>query len=116
MKIGDRVRIHRDETRYPSKGTWPQFRGRVGTIVEINGDRERPHLTEYAVVFGKVSPAGGSAKRTNRWDANGVAWFQAYEICAPASVRHARRRSPAARCPSTRTALAQPRDLVSVTT
>lgn len=31
MNIGDRVRIERNETRYPSKGTWPQFRGRTGT-------------------------------------------------------------------------------------
>ena len=33
----------------PSKGTWPQFRGRTGTVVEIN-------LGEYGVVFGKASP------------------------------------------------------------
>ena len=98
MNVGDRVRIERDETRYPSKGTWPQFRGRTGTIVEINEDRERPHLTEYAVVFGKVSPASGSAKRTNRWDANAVAWFKGEEICALAPVRHTARRSPATRC------------------
>ncbi len=56
VNVGDRVRIERDETRYPSKGTWPRFRGRVGTVVEINADRQRPHLTEYGVAFGKVWP------------------------------------------------------------
>jgi ribosomal protein L21E len=45
MNIGDRVRIERDETRYPSKGTWPRFRGKTGTVVEIN-------LGEYGVAIG----------------------------------------------------------------
>jgi ribosomal protein L21E len=36
LNVGDRVKIQRDETRYPSKGTWPQFRGKTGTVVEIN--------------------------------------------------------------------------------
>jgi ribosomal protein L21E len=46
VNLGDRVRIERDEIRYPSKGTWPQFRGRTGTVVEVNAD-------EYGVVFAK---------------------------------------------------------------
>ena len=49
IDIGDRVVIERDETRYRSKGTWPQFRGRTGTVVQIN-------LGEYGVAFGKVTP------------------------------------------------------------
>lgn len=76
-KVGSRVHIERDETKYPSRGTWPQFRGRVGTVVEINQDRKRPHLTEYGVVFGKVrrpnqdgSIAGGAE----------TIWFKLYEI------------------------------------
>ena len=36
MNVGDRVRIQRDETRYPSKGTWPHFRDKTGTVVEFN--------------------------------------------------------------------------------
>jgi len=54
VNVGDQVRVERAETRYPSKGTWPRFRGRTGTVVEINRDRKRPHLIEYGVVFGKV--------------------------------------------------------------
>lgn len=54
MKIGTQIRVERDEALYPSKGTWPRFRGRVGTIVEINRDRKHPHLTEYGVTFGKM--------------------------------------------------------------
>ena len=69
--VGDRVRIERDESRYPSKGTWPQFRGRVGTIVEIN-------LGEYGVVFGKTWPHKGRPGKLRHNDT--VTWFQPYEI------------------------------------
>ena len=50
-KVGDRVVIQRDETKYDSKGTWPRWRGKTGTIVEVNRDRKRPHLTEWGVSF-----------------------------------------------------------------
>lgn len=79
MKIGDRVVIARDEQTYPSKGTWPRFRGKVGTVVEINHDRRRPDRTEYAVCWGRVRP---SAHRFGGydWDAYAVAWFKSQEM------------------------------------
>jgi hypothetical protein len=71
MNIGDRVKIERDETRYPSKGSWGRLRGKTGTVVEIN-------LGEYGVIFGKV---------TRRTDGRGsfnyqgpVTWFRSYEL------------------------------------
>jgi len=84
IAVGDRVRIERDETRYPSRGTWPQFRGRTATVVEIN-------LGEYGVIFGStrerpdrssVSAADGRAVTT---------WFLARELVhvARASSSHA---------------------------
>jgi hypothetical protein len=73
MNVGDRVRIERDEVRYPSQGTWPQFRGKTGTIVEIN-------LGEYGVCFGKVTPASAKSKRKLWYDTKAVAWFQPYEV------------------------------------
>jgi hypothetical protein len=84
-RVGDRVRVKRDETRYPTRGSWPRFRGRTGTVIEINPDRRRSHLTEYAVAFGKVSA------RTNNGSlkASGIAWFKVYEIAALAYQRHA---------------------------
>lgn len=76
MNVGDRVRIERDEQLYPSKGTWPQFRHRAGTVVEINDD-------EYGVVFGKVRKP-----RTNGSIAMAEAvWFRAWEIRALSSER-----------------------------
>jgi hypothetical protein len=74
---GDRVRIERDETRYPSKGTWPQFRGRVGTIVEIN-------LDEYGVVFGKVTPRTDGRGKFSHGDI--VTWFKRHEIAREAAT------------------------------
>jgi hypothetical protein len=73
VNVGDRVRIERDETRYPSKGTWPQFRGKTGTIVEIN-------LGEYGVCFGKVWPRP-DRPGVYRWGGDdSPTWFQPYEL------------------------------------
>lgn len=89
LTIGTRVRVERDERLYPSKGTWPQFRGKTGTIVEINVDRERPHLTEFGVVF------GGVKRRTDgrgsfSWSGHEpITWFKSYEISRVAPQRHA---------------------------
>ena len=84
--VGDRVRIERNETLYPSKGTWPQFRGRTGTIVEINVDRKRPHLTEYGVVFGKVRRPNKDRSIAAGHD---TVWFKDYELCGVAAQRRA---------------------------
>jgi hypothetical protein len=72
LRVGQQVRIQRDETRYPSKGSWPRFRGRIGTIVEINGD-------EYGVVFTAVTPRTGR-RGSFDYDSTSVAWFKGYEI------------------------------------
>jgi hypothetical protein len=78
IKVGDKVRIERDETRHPSRGTWPQFRGKTGTVVEINRAGRGP--TEYGVCFTKVSPGGPRSKRAFTWDQASVAWFKRHEI------------------------------------
>jgi hypothetical protein len=78
IAVGTRVRIERDETRYPSRGTWGQFRGKTGTVVEVNRDRKRPHLTEYGVSFGKVrSEPSSSGSISNGHD---TVWFKAHEL------------------------------------
>lgn len=48
-RVGDRVRIERSA---PSRGTWPRWQGRTGTVGVINRDSKRPAATEYGVVFG----------------------------------------------------------------
>lgn len=79
-RVGDRVRIERDEHRYPPKGSWRQFSGRVGTVVEINADRKRPYLTEFGVVFGKVWPRVDGRGRFAWASGEPVTWFKVYEL------------------------------------
>jgi hypothetical protein len=71
MRTGDRVVIERDERKYPSRGTWPQFRGRTGTVVQTN-------LGEYGVVFGKVAPRT-DGRGAFRFEGT-VTWFQPHEL------------------------------------
>lgn len=68
LTVGANVRIERDETIHPSRGSWPQFRGRTGTIIEIN--RAGKGATEYGVGFGKQQRA--------------EAWFKAHELTVTA--------------------------------
>ena len=76
LTTGARVRIERDETRYPSKGTWPRFRSKTGTIVEINS--AGGGSTEYGVVFGKVTARTDGRGAFTHGDT--VTWFKAYEL------------------------------------
>ncbi|QGH79724.1 hypothetical protein SEA_ANON_53 [Gordonia phage Anon] len=59
MRKGDRVKAVRDETKYPSKGSWPQYRGKRGTVTGTN-------LGEIGVSFTS--------------DDNTDAWFQPHEL------------------------------------
>lgn len=79
MKVGDRVRIQRDEKKYPPKGTWFAFRGRTGTLVAIN--RSGGGRWEYGVVFTNHPKrfADGGWKHPT--------WFKAYELCEAGSQR-----------------------------
>lgn len=70
IRAGDRVRVERDETLYPSKGTWPRFRGKYGTVVETNDG-------ELGVVFGKVRERSGKGSLIGN---EPVTWFQNYEL------------------------------------
>ena len=72
LKRGDRVHIERDENRWPSEGTWPQFRGRTGTIVDVN-------LGEYGIAFGNVSRRTDGRGSFNWTDAS-LTWFQPHEL------------------------------------
>lgn len=91
------VRVQRDEIRNPSRGTWPQFRGRAGTVVEINLDHKRPYQTEYGVVFGKVAPRIDGRGNFIRSGNEPITWFKAHEIVSwEAAEGHADGRKTAA--------------------
>lgn len=65
LKRGDWVRIQRDETRWPSRKSWPLFRGRIGRLFSENADAlpTRTHI-EWSVIF----------------DSGQVAWFVPTEL------------------------------------
>lgn len=62
MKIGDRVKVERDEKLYPIRGTWRYFRGKSGELEDINKNGQG--AWEYGVTL-----AG--------W---GLVWFKKHEI------------------------------------
>lgn len=64
------MRVERDEKLYPSKGTWPRFRGKYGTVVETNDG-------ELGVVFGKVRAVSSRGSLIGN---EPVTWFQNYEL------------------------------------
>jgi hypothetical protein len=85
LSVTTPVVIERDEEKYPSKGTWPQFRGKRGHVVEVNEDRKRPWLTEYGVVFGdlpKPQYSDGRDKPSYTYGTynKAVVWFKDYEL------------------------------------
>lgn len=47
MNVGDRVKIERDEKKFPVKGTWKHYRNKYGTLLEINKNGKGPW--EYGV-------------------------------------------------------------------
>lgn len=78
MKIGTRVKIERDEQKYPPTGTWHWFSGRSGTVVQVN--RAGGGSTEYGVCFGAVTLAEESGNRTLDWESDQVVWFLRHEM------------------------------------
>ena len=68
------VRAKRDETVWPSKGCWPEYKGRNGTVVSVNRARTVKHRdgktvkieAEYGVSFTKSAAVD--------------AWFRTHEL------------------------------------
>jgi hypothetical protein len=77
--IGQRVRVERDETLHPPRGTWPKYRGRTGTVVAIN-----MRAREIGVLLGAVR-AGMLMRRPDGRGYTGyagdeVTWFEPHEL------------------------------------
>ncbi len=72
LVVGDRVRIERDERRYPPRGSWPRWRGKVGTVAEIND--AGLGAVEYGVIFGAVSYRPNGSMLDSR------VWFLRHEL------------------------------------
>ncbi|QFG08633.1 hypothetical protein PBI_VANISOA_52 [Mycobacterium phage Vanisoa] len=63
MKVGTRVTVERDETKYPSGRVWRQFAGRHGVITTVV---RGVGPVEYGVAFSKSGDTD--------------AYFKAYEL------------------------------------
>lgn len=61
---GQKVKVQRDEKRWPSKGTWATFSGHTGVVETVNPDTKHPHLTEYGLTL----------------KGHGLVWFKAWEL------------------------------------
>ena len=61
MNVGDTVIIERDEIQYPSKGSWPRYRGRTARVEVLE------NWGEVGVRFTK----SGDESTT---------WFKPYEL------------------------------------
>jgi hypothetical protein len=62
FKVGERVRVERDESRWPSRGSWPKYRGRVGTVVRLNR-----RDGEIGVSFSNRGPNATGVASTDSW-------------------------------------------------
>jgi hypothetical protein len=70
-RVGDRVRIERDEKLWPPRGSWKQYRGREGIVVQVNRTDK-----EWGVVFGATrSRPDGSLHGSDQ-----VSWFKLHEL------------------------------------
>lgn len=76
FKVGDAVRVERDEALYPSRGTWPRYRSRPGFVVMVSEIDD-----EYGVVLTTTRPPwrqDGSG--TLSYDSDMVSWFRPHEL------------------------------------
>lgn len=78
FKVGDAVRVERDEDLYPSRGTWPRYRNRPGFVVQLNHDAD-----EIGVVLTLTRPrwrTDPGHEGDLAYDSDQVSWFRPYEL------------------------------------
>jgi len=75
--VGDSIRVHRDETIRPSRGTWRRYREQCGFVVMVGDDEE------YGVILSTTRPPWrkdpGSEGQLS-YDSAAVLWFREYEL------------------------------------
>jgi hypothetical protein len=67
-KAGDVVTIERNETRWPSRGSWPRYRGRTAMVVSVNQGAGEVGVTFTRI--GATDPASCTAD----------SWFRPHEL------------------------------------
>jgi len=85
QRVGAIVRIERDQTRWPSKGSWSKYRGRSATIVSVNvetldaGPGTKPRNVPFHVEYGIAWKPGADLAATAT-----DAWFLPHEVAVQA--------------------------------
>lgn len=87
FKVGDHVRIERDEVLHPSKGTWPRHRGQTGFICVINKGGGAFINDEWTDEFGVVLTTTRPRWRQDEghegelsYDSDAIKWFRDFEM------------------------------------
>lgn len=83
FSVGDAVRINRDETLFPSKGTWKNFAGKAGFVVMVSDGAGPFDTNEFGVVVTTTRPPwrkdAGHTNEVN-YDSEAVRWFLEHEL------------------------------------
>jgi hypothetical protein len=83
FRVGDLVRAERDAVARPPRGSWPKYRGRVGTVVSLNVRDDEIGVSWTPSI---LDPKRQSAD----------SWFASYELTIVEHPRLARTRGLAA--------------------
>jgi hypothetical protein len=85
FKVGDAVRISRDENIYAPKGTWSRHRSKPGFVVVVSPGAGPHGATEYGVILTTTHPQWrkepGREHELN-YDSDAVLWFAPHELVA----------------------------------
>lgn len=88
MKVGDRVRVQRDEVNHPPRGSWKQWKGKVGSIVEVNRSGKN-RVPEFGVSFRPLRQRPDTSLHGD----DAPVWFLGHEL-VPAGSRKTRALGP----------------------
>lgn len=87
LRVGDRVRIERDEKIWPPKGTWKRYAGKPGVVVSVVQHDHAEGGTEVGVAVGVTSLPRRPDGRGLMVGDHPVAWFLPHELTAAGARR-----------------------------
>jgi hypothetical protein len=82
FQVGDAVRVQRDETIRPPKGTWSRHRGKAGFVVVVNSSEE-VDPPEFGVILTTTRPQWRKDPAHASelvYDSDQLLWFAEYEL------------------------------------
>ena len=83
LNVGDHIRVQRDEKLFPSRGTWPKYRGKTGYVCIVSEGGGRGDDPEYGVVLTIHRPPWRKEHDREHelsYDSEALLWFAPYEL------------------------------------